>query len=104
MKRVGHIGQPRRPNVPGAPEINAAISLLAIMGGGKPGMAEYLADLKNSVDHNEKLLSEIDEKLKEISALEQSTEQRKRELDKQETRLDGKLARADAIMAAVNHS
>jgi len=98
------VKSPRRPPAPKASEVEAALNFLIAFGGGDPEARRYVQDLHSAILHNESLLSALDEELKEISALEQSTEQRKRELDKQETRLDGKLARADAIMAAVNHS
>ncbi len=87
------IGKSRAPLTPRPGEINAALSLLNVMGGGKPKMREHLQDLRAALEHNQKLLAEINEKLKALSDLEK----RERELAVVEARADAKLAELAAI-------
>ena len=59
-------------------------------------MAEYLADLKNSVDHNERLLKDIEHGLAQLGDLKK----REIELDETERKVQGKLDQLAAIRSS----
>ena len=98
------VGSARRPPGPKSSDAEAALHLMIALGGKDEKALRYMEDLQAAIEHNEKLISDIAEQRAALSTLEQSTEQRKREMDEQETRLARVTARIDAIMAAVNHS
>ena len=103
MSMLGNIGQPSRPSVPDGRVVQAALDLLVALGNGNPEARAYLEKMRSSGSHNQKLLDAIAEQHSALSTLEQSTEQRKRELDEQEKGIDIKIAKMDAIMTAVNY-
>ena len=96
MKRPGNIGQPRKPLTPRSGEIEAALSLLNVMGGGAPKMREYLEDLRAAISFNEKLLADIQHELAQLGDLKK----REREVGEQETKVDAKLAEWASIRSS----
>ena len=94
--KLGNIGQPRKPLTPRPGEIEAALSLLNVMGGGNPKMREYLEDLRAAISFNEKLLADIQHDLAQLGDLTK----REKDVAERETSVDAKLAEWDACRAS----
>ena len=93
MSMLGNIGQPSRPSVPDGKVVQAALDLLVALGNKNPEAAAYLSSLKNSGDHNTKLLADIQHELAQLGDLKT----REAELVANERRVDAKLAELAAI-------
>jgi hypothetical protein len=95
VNSIGNVGRARRVAAPTATELTHALNLLSAFGGGDKDMRAVLSDLKNAVEHNERLLSDIAAGLKRLSDLEA----RKRELDERESAIDAKISKIEKIMS-----
>lgn len=94
MKTVGNIGRPHV--VVGSPKpevVTKALDLIAALGSGDKRTRKLLTALQHAVEHNERLLATVDEKLKALEDLER----REREVTEAEARIDDKLAKLQRI-------
>ena len=95
MNGVGRIGQPRKVQGVAPREIEHALNLLSALGGGDKGVRALLSDLQAAIAHNEKLLAELDEKLKGFIDLEK----REHRLAELKSEVDSKFLKLEKIKA-----
>ena len=96
------IGSGRKPDHPKPGEVETAINIMLAFGSPNKEGLQQLKDLKAAIEHNEMLIEEINHLQANLGDLK-AREAQVAEREQVEKRIDAKLKKADAIMAAVNY-